>query len=103
MRRDGRRDEPGAGAADVGDLRVYYGNPMKYTSAAEQRRQDDLKFYRKMRQSNECICERGKQPGMWFCFRCYKSLPADTQRALWGMMEAAVFEAYDEAVKYLGD
>ena len=74
---------------------------MRYVDSEKQKQQDDLDFYRKMRRSNECICERGKQPGMWFCFRCYKSLPADMQKALWGMMEAAAFEAYDEAVKYL--
>ena len=76
---------------------------MKYVDSAQQKKQDDLDFYRKMRQSDECICERGKQPGMWFCFRCYKSLPADMQRALWGVMGPEMFEAYDEAVKYLED
>lgn len=74
---------------------------MEYRSDAQQKKQDDLNFYREMRYSNECICGRGKQPGMWFCYKCYKSLPVDMQRALWGMMEAAVFEAYDEAAKYL--
>ncbi len=76
---------------------------MQYQTDAQQRKQDDLKFYRKMRRSNECICGLGKQPGMWFCFRCYKSLPADMQKALWGVMDSEAFEAYDEAVKYLGD
>ena len=74
---------------------------MKYMDSAQQKKQDDLDFYRKMRQSNECICGRGKQPGMWFCFRCYKSLPGDMRRALWGVMDSEVFEAYDEAVRYI--
>lgn len=76
---------------------------MKYQTDAQQKKQDDLNFYRQMRRSNECICGRGKQPGMWFCFLCYKSLPADMQRTLWGVMDSEVFEAYGEAAEYLGD
>ena len=76
---------------------------MRYTDPTQQKMQDELDFYRKMKKSNECICERGKQPGMWFCFRCYKSLPADMQMALWGAMGPEMFEAYNAAVKYLGD
>lgn len=76
---------------------------MRYTSPEQQKKQDDLDFYRKMKKSNECLCERPKQPGMWFCYKCYKSLPADMQMALWGAMDSEMFEAYNAAVKYLGD
>ena len=76
---------------------------MRYVDSEKQKKQDDLKFYREMRRSNECICGRGKQPGMWFCYKCYKSLPADMQRALYGPMSQDTMEACDEAVKYLGD
>ena len=75
---------------------------MRYTDPAEQKRQDDLAFYRKMKRSNECLCGRGKQPGMWFCFRCYKQLPEDMRFALYGAMGPEMFEAYNEAVKWLG-
>ena len=74
---------------------------MKYQTDAQQQKQDDLNFYREMRRSNECVCGRGKQPGMWFCYKCYSSLPADMQRALRGAMGPEMFEAYDEAVKWL--
>ena len=76
---------------------------MKYRSDAQQKKQDDLNFYREMRRSNERICGRGKQPGMWFCYKCYKSLPVDMRRALFGPMGSEMFAAYDEAAKYLGD
>ena len=76
---------------------------MKYLSPAEQQKQDDLKFYCKTRESNECSCGRGKQPRMWFCFQCYKSLPVDMQRALWNPITKEAIEAYEKALKYLGD
>ena len=76
---------------------------MRYQSPADQRRESDLRFYREMRKGNECICDRPKPTGMWFCYKCYKSLPADMQRALWGAMDSETLEAYNEAVTYLGD
>jgi len=74
---------------------------VRYIDPEKQKKQDDLDFYRKIKMSNECLCERGKQPGMWFCYKCHKSLPADMQRALWGAMGPEMFAAYDDAVKYL--
>ena len=74
---------------------------MRYTSPMAAQKEDDLKFYRQTRKSNECACGRGKQPGMWFCYKCYMALPVDMRRALFGVMDSEIFEAYDEAVKYL--
>jgi len=76
---------------------------MRYQSPADQQRESDLRFYREMRKGNECLCENSKQPGMWFCYRCYKALPADLQRRLFGAMTDDMMDAYNEAVKYLGD
>ena len=76
---------------------------MRYTSTSETQKENELRFYRETRRSNECDCGRGKQPGMWFCYSCHSLLPADLRRALIGAMSEAMTAAYDEAVKYLGD
>lgn len=76
---------------------------MKYVSSIDSQEEDDLRFYREARKSNECFCERGKQHGMWFCYRCYKSLPADMRRALFGKMNKDMMGAYDTAIRYLSD
>ena len=76
---------------------------MKYISSEQQKKEDELKFYRDMRRSNECLCGRGKQPGMWFCFRCYKQLPVEIQRELFGAMTQDMIDAYELAAKYLND
>jgi hypothetical protein len=72
---------------------------MKTTDA--QQRDKDLKFYLDTFKGNECLCGRGKQPKYWFCFRCYKALPHDMQRALWEKMGNGGRQAFEDAVKWL--
>jgi len=57
--------------------------------------------YVRILQSNECACDRGKQSGKAFCFRCFKALPGDMQRALYKRVGQGFEEAYEEAVKWL--
>ena len=63
----------------------------------------DIKFYLKELQSEECQCGKPKNKGFSFCYGCYKSLPIEMQRALWQQIGAGYEDAYDQALKYLGD
>ena len=61
----------------------------------------DLKFYIDCLKSDQCLCERSKKPGYSFCFRCYKALPADMQKALWQRMGFGYEEAFEAAAQWL--
>lgn len=61
----------------------------------------DLKFYLNALKSEECLCGRAKKPNNSFCFRCYKALPADMQKALYRRMGDGYEEAVDDACGYL--
>lgn len=61
----------------------------------------DRIFYMKALKSDECLCERYKHPGYAFCWRCYKSLPVEMQRALYKKIGNGFEAAYEEAVKFL--
>jgi len=61
----------------------------------------DFRFYASELKSDECQCGRTKKPKMSFCYICYKSLPADMQKALYQRIGDGYEEAYDEAVVYL--
>ena len=58
-------------------------------------------FYLNQFLSDECQCGRSKRPRHSFCFKCYKQLPDDMQKALWRRFHCGYEEAYEEAVKYL--
>jgi hypothetical protein len=62
---------------------------------------NDRQFYLKMYKSEECLCERQKKAGFSFCYRCYKALPKDMQRALYQRMRDGYEEAFDEACQWL--
>jgi hypothetical protein len=61
----------------------------------------DRAFYVETLKSEECLCGRVKKPGNSFCFRCYKELPADMQKALYRKMGDGYEEAFEEAVAWL--
>lgn len=61
----------------------------------------DRKFYLNAFLSNECQCGRTKTKGYSFCFRCYKDLPDDMQKALYQKMGSGYESAYDEACEFL--
>lgn len=60
-------------------------------------------FYLKELESNGCACGGPKGRGKSFCYRCYKSLPDDMQRALYRPFTGGYIQAYDAAVKYLDE
>lgn len=64
-------------------------------------KQADRKFYLDMLRSDECLCERSKQPGRTFCYRCYKALPHDMQKDLYQRMGAGYEEAVEAACAWL--
>jgi len=77
----------------------------------------DWKFYADELMSEECWCGREKRRHYSFCWRCYRKLPADLQKALYRKIPACLpsavrqawlsgrgegyEDAYEEAVKYL--
>jgi len=62
---------------------------------------NDIKFYLESFKSDECLCERPKKPRFSFCYRCYKALPLDQQRALYQAFGGGYEQAFDEACQYL--
>lgn len=68
-----------------------------------EQKANDWRFYIDMLRSNECLCGRYKKQKLVFCYRCYKKLPVAMQRALYNRLGDGFEEAFEEAVKYLGD
>lgn len=63
--------------------------------------QKDRKFYIETYKSEQCLCEREKKPRFSFCYRCYKALPPDMQRALYRPFGNGYEQAFDEACQHL--
>lgn len=61
----------------------------------------DIQFYIKELQSEECACGEPKKRGQSFCHKCFKSLPAEMQKALYQNIWEGYGEAYDKAVVWL--
>jgi len=61
----------------------------------------DTQFYIKELRSEECFCGRAKKSGMSFCYKCYKSLPKDMQKALYLSIWQGYGLEYDKAVEWL--
>ena len=51
--------------------------------------------------SEECLCGKAKKRQYSFCYSCYRELPGDMQKALYGRIGEGYEEAFEEAVKYL--
>lgn len=51
--------------------------------------------------SNECACGAYKKPQRSFCYKCFKSLPVEMQKALYKHMGEGYEEARDEAGRWL--
>lgn len=66
-------------------------------------RPEKARFYLYELQSEECQCGRAKKPGRSFCYKCYSSLPRETQRGLYSRIGAGYEEAYEEAVAWLSE
>ena len=65
-------------------------------------RANDNAFYIKSLKSNECPgCDGYKKERKSLCYKCYKSLPNDMQRALYKRFGSGYREALDDALKYL--
>ena len=62
---------------------------------------NDAVFLLKELKSNECACGSYKKEGNSFCFRCYRGLPNDMQKALYNRFGNGYEEAYDDAVGWL--
>lgn len=53
--------------------------------------------------SEKCpACAKGKKERMTFCSRCYYRLPKDVRQSLYNLVGEGYEEAYDEAMKILG-
>lgn len=72
---------------------------MLKTSQATQ----DRRFYAATLKSDECQCDAYKQPGFAFCFKCYRRLPQEMQRALYRKIGAGFEAAYEEAYRHLNN
>ncbi|MDY7035541.1 MAG: hypothetical protein SV375_05180 [Thermodesulfobacteriota bacterium] len=62
---------------------------------------NEWKWYVDELMSEQCLCERPKKRHHSFCYRCYRSLPGDLQRALYNRIGDGYEEAFEEAVKWL--
>lgn len=63
---------------------------------------NDRAFYIKSINSNECPgCDSYKKERKSFCYKCFKSLPNDMQRALYKRFGSGYEAALDDALKYL--
>lgn len=71
------------------------------TRRRAQGENNDRAFYIETRKAEECLCGREKSSGRSFCYRCYKELPGDMQRALYRKMGDGYEEAFEEAVAWL--
>jgi len=58
-------------------------------------------FYVKVLAGEECQCDRPKNRGKAFCYRCFRELPTAMQRALYRPLGLGFEQAYEEAVKWL--
>ena len=72
------------------------------TPEVEKLRKEKL-FYTETLKSEECQCERRKQPGRAVCFKCWQRLPQDLQRALYKHIGNGFEQAYEEAYRFLND
>lgn len=63
----------------------------------------DVHFYLDELLSEECYCGEWKKKNYAFCYKCYFKLPADLRKRLYDKIGDGYEEAYDEAIKYLGD
>jgi hypothetical protein len=70
---------------------------MKTVKATEK----DLEWYMQQLLGNECLCGREKREKNAFCYRCYRALPPEMQKALYRSMYDGYDEAFEEAHRYL--
>jgi hypothetical protein len=61
----------------------------------------DKRFYYIELMSNECACGYPKKRKQSFCYKCFKSLPEEMQKALYRLIGNGYEPAYDEALAYL--
>ncbi|MDY0187814.1 MAG: hypothetical protein RBR16_07825 [Syntrophus sp. (in: bacteria)] len=61
----------------------------------------DMQFYARELQGEECVCLGKKSSGYSFCYKCYKSLPQEMQKALYRKIGDGHEEAYEAAAQYL--
>lgn len=74
---------------------LYRGEP----SQAEK----DRMFYIGALKSNQCQCDRPKQPERAVCYKCWMRLTDDLRRALYKRIGGGFEKAYDEACGYLNE
>ncbi|MBW1666739.1 MAG: hypothetical protein JRJ66_01570 [Deltaproteobacteria bacterium] len=63
--------------------------------------QKEWQWYADELMSEECLCGRSKKRHYSFCYRCFKALPEDMQKALYQRIGEGYEEAFEEAVKWL--
>ena len=63
----------------------------------------DREFYVKNLKGYECLCGRAKLYKNSFCYKCWKELPEEMQRALHRSLGRGYEEAFEEAHKYLSE
>ena len=64
----------------------------------------DRIFYIKSLKSEECPnCDKYKKSGNSLCYKCFKQLPHEIQRALYRPIGAGYEDAIESAFKFLGD
>ncbi len=61
----------------------------------------DRLFYIQALKSGQCRCERPKQRGRAFCYKCWLRLPLDLRMPLYRKIGDGFEQAYDNATKYL--
>lgn len=61
----------------------------------------DRRWYAGELAGEQCLCENYKSSGYSFCYRCYRELPGEMQKALYRKVGAGYEEAFEAAVKYL--
>ncbi len=66
-------------------------------------KEKDLRFFIEELRSDVCQCERKKQPGRSFCYKCWLRLPEELRRPLYRKIGAGYEAAYDSAYRYLND
>lgn len=62
---------------------------------------NDLMFYTRMLDGEECLCGREKMRKNSFCYPCFKALPVEMQRALYRGFRRGYEQAVDAAVVWL--
>ena len=65
------------------------------------KKETDREFYVKQLASEECLCGNSKLRGNSFCYRCYKALPGDMQKAIYRSLGRGYEEAFEAAHKWL--